>query len=113
MLLNGAPHPEEGKRLIDYLLSEKVEVALAAGRSAQIPLHPGVALPEGGRSIASIRAITVDWEKVASAIDEQSDFLEMTFVDAGMASLYLLGGIFVVALVGLIIFTRSRTRKAA
>jgi len=37
-LVAGCPHGEEGRRLIDFLLSAEVERALAAGRAAQIPL---------------------------------------------------------------------------
>ena len=35
----GSPHPAEADRLIDYLLSPEVEVSLARGPSAQIPLN--------------------------------------------------------------------------
>lgn len=37
-LMKGAPHPDAGRALIDYLLSAEVERALAAARSAQLPL---------------------------------------------------------------------------
>ena len=42
-LVRGAPHPEEAKRLIDFLLSAGVERELAAGRGAQIPLAADLA----------------------------------------------------------------------
>ena len=41
-LVSGAPHPEEGKRLIDYLLSPEVERKLAESEAVQIPLHADV-----------------------------------------------------------------------
>jgi iron(III) transport system substrate-binding protein len=37
-LIANSPHPETGRKLIDYLLSEEVERRLASARSAQIPL---------------------------------------------------------------------------
>lgn len=37
-LIAGAPHPDAGRKLIDYLLSAEVETRLASSRSAQIPL---------------------------------------------------------------------------
>ena len=40
-LVAGAPHPDEGKRLIDYLLSPEVERKLAESDAVQIPLAPG------------------------------------------------------------------------
>jgi len=36
------PHPDEAKKLVDYLLSADVERALAASEAVQIPLHAGV-----------------------------------------------------------------------
>ena len=42
-LIAGGPHPAEGKALIDYLLGPQVERALAAARSAQIPLGTDLA----------------------------------------------------------------------
>ena len=42
VLIAGAPHPDLGKKLIDYLLSKETESKLAASDAAQIPLHSGV-----------------------------------------------------------------------
>jgi hypothetical protein len=39
----GRIHPDEGRRLIDYLLSAEVERQLALSEAVQIPLHAGVA----------------------------------------------------------------------
>ena len=41
-LIANAPHPDEARRLIDYLLSPDVERALAESEAVQIPLHSGV-----------------------------------------------------------------------
>src|SRR5262245_43017471 len=38
-LIAGAPDPDEGRRLIDYLLSPEVERKLAESEAVQIPLH--------------------------------------------------------------------------
>ena len=45
MIKNG-PNPENAKILIDYILRPETERILAASRSVQIPLHPGVEKPE-------------------------------------------------------------------
>jgi iron(III) transport system substrate-binding protein len=37
-MITGCKHPEQAKRLIDFLLSAEVEIALAEARSAQVPL---------------------------------------------------------------------------
>ncbi len=42
-LIANCPHPDAGKKLIDYLLSAEVERRLASGRSAQIPLASDLA----------------------------------------------------------------------
>lgn len=73
-MIAGSKHPDAAKRLIDYLLSAEVELALAESRSAQIPLgndladHPTPwdqmitqrAMPFDPVSAASERQATVD-----------------------------------------------------
>lgn len=41
-LIQGGPHPEQARRLMDFLLSAEVERELANGRSRQLPLHAPV-----------------------------------------------------------------------
>ena len=41
-LIANAPHPDEGRKLVDYLLSADVERQLAQSEAVQIPLHAGV-----------------------------------------------------------------------
>lgn len=45
-MIEGAPHPEEAKRLIDYILSKEVEGKLAFCESAQMPLRDGIKTPD-------------------------------------------------------------------
>ncbi|MCR4315712.1 MAG: extracellular solute-binding protein, partial [Planctomycetes bacterium] len=42
MLIKGAPNPEGGKLLIDWILRAETEKTLADGTPVQAPLHPGV-----------------------------------------------------------------------
>jgi len=79
-LVAGAPHPREAKRLIDFLLSEEVEQALARCKSAQIPLRPSVR-PYGKRfSVAAIRRMNVDYEAVADALEESTRVVREQFL---------------------------------
>lgn len=39
-IVRGAPHPEQARKLVDYLLSEECETALANSKARQIPLGP-------------------------------------------------------------------------
>jgi len=68
-LIAGGPHPEEGKQFIDYMLRPETEATLAASRSAQIPLHPGVPVPPGVRSLEQIKAMEVDYVAIGAALD--------------------------------------------
>ncbi len=44
-MIKGGPNPGNARKLIDFLLSRRVESLLAKGKSAQIPLRPDVDRP--------------------------------------------------------------------
>jgi iron(III) transport system substrate-binding protein len=69
-LIAGAPHADEGKRLIDYLLSADVERRLAESEAVQIPLHPGVPAPKNLPPVGSFKAMTLDYGKAASRVED-------------------------------------------
>jgi iron(III) transport system substrate-binding protein len=69
-LVAGAPHPDQGKHLIDFLLSPEVEIALAEAPGAQIPLRPGLPWPAALPPRETLRAAPVDFEKVADFVPE-------------------------------------------
>jgi iron(III) transport system substrate-binding protein len=69
-LVSGAPHPDEGKRLIDYLLSPDVERKLAESEAVQIPLHADVAGPKNIPPISSFKAMTLDYAKAATRVED-------------------------------------------
>ncbi len=69
-LIAGAPHPDQGKRLIDYLLSPEVERKLADSEAVQIPLHAGVAGPKNLPSIRDFRPMTLDYAKAAARVED-------------------------------------------
>ncbi|MCK5803864.1 MAG: extracellular solute-binding protein [Lentisphaeria bacterium] len=52
-IVRGAPHPEQARKLVDFLLSAETEIALANSRSRQVPLGPvpPEALPEQVRRL--------------------------------------------------------------
>lgn len=68
VLIAGAPHPDAGKKLIDYLLSKDTERKLAVSDAAQIPLHPGVAPPAQLKPIDSIKVMDVNYAEVAAKL---------------------------------------------
>jgi iron(III) transport system substrate-binding protein len=79
-LVKGCPNPQAGAKLIDYLLSPAVEERLAAGPSAQIPLHAKV----GGRSrvamLSELRPMAVDFERAAERFAESAAWVEEVFL---------------------------------
>jgi iron(III) transport system substrate-binding protein len=79
-LIAGSPHPDEGKALIDYLLSAEVEEALASAGGAQIPLRDSLTWPAGLPPRETLRAMEVDFEEIASRLDEAVAFCRDVFV---------------------------------
>jgi len=78
-LIHGAPHAEQGKRLIDFLLHPAVEVRLALSRSLQIPLSPDLHVPETVPRLRDIRAMAVDFEAVAALMEPTARFIQEEF----------------------------------
>jgi iron(III) transport system substrate-binding protein len=80
-LIKNAPHPEEGKKLIDYILSREVEEKLAFCPSAQMPLRKGVKTPEGLPAFDDIKAMEVDFVKVSQRMKSTGEYLEELFLE--------------------------------
>jgi len=59
-LIKNSPHPEEGKKLIDFLLSEKVERMLISLGFAKIPLRKNVKIP--------LKVMRVNYHEIANNI---------------------------------------------
>jgi iron(III) transport system substrate-binding protein len=79
-LIRGGPNPEAGKKLIDFLLSPEVERMLANAESGQIPLRKDVPRPERVPQLDRIKAMEVDYEKVADWMEPSAGFLQKVFV---------------------------------
>ena len=75
-LIKGARHTENGKRLIDYLLSKETERKLAFADCAQIPLHAGVDTPPEVRRIEDIKPMRVGYADLARKMEEIQPFLK-------------------------------------
>ena len=76
VLIKGAPHPGNAKRLIDFLLSRKAEEMLAFADCAQIPLHSGVDTPSDVPRIESIRSMKVNYAKLAKELQKIQPYLK-------------------------------------
>jgi len=76
MLIQGGPNPGNGKKLIDYILSKRVEERLAWSDAAQMPVRASVPRPDHVRSVEELRTVVVDWEKVADAVEPSTKWLK-------------------------------------
>ena len=79
-LIKNAPHPAEGQKLIDYLLSREIESKLAFSESAQIPVRDDVAKPETIPAYSAIKAMDVDYYQVAAKMEQAARFCQKLFV---------------------------------
>jgi iron(III) transport system substrate-binding protein len=79
-LIRDCPHPENGKRLIDYLLSREVEKAMIECGAAQMPVRADIPPPRDTPSLAGIKAMDVDWNQVETKLTDVSHFTEQLFV---------------------------------
>lgn len=78
-IIKNCPHPEEARRLVDYLLAPEIEARLAAGRSGQIPLNPSVKPPQRLGLPEKLRAMEIDFRAAASKWDTAAAFLRDEF----------------------------------
>ncbi|MBN1930916.1 MAG: extracellular solute-binding protein [Desulfobacterales bacterium] len=79
-LIKNAPHPQEGKKLIDYLLSKEIESKLAFSESANMPVRDGVKTPPHVSAYSSIKAMELDYCQVADTMPEAARFCQSVFV---------------------------------
>lgn len=76
VLIKGAAHPNNAKKLIDYLLSKETELKLAFADCAQIPLHPDVKIPPYVIRIENIKILQIDYAKAAKKLREIQPYLK-------------------------------------
>lgn len=78
-MIRGAPHTDEARQLIEFLLTPEVESRLADGPSAQIPLHPATNVRARVLPDHDVKWMDVDFEAAAAAWDETARFLRDEF----------------------------------
>jgi iron(III) transport system substrate-binding protein len=79
-MIAGCPNPKEARQLIDYLLSKEVERKLAFCPSVQMPLRKDVPTPADFVTIDQIKAMAVDFEKVAAVMEQSVRFVQEVFL---------------------------------
>jgi len=79
-LIKDGPNPEAGRKFIDFLLSKEAEQMLAFSDAGQIPLRPDVKRPAHVPTPDKVKAMEVDYEKVAEQMEPSGRFLQKLFV---------------------------------
>jgi iron(III) transport system substrate-binding protein len=74
-IIKGCRNPAEARRLVDYLLQPHVELRLATGPSAQIPLNKAVHVTLRVESPKTVRAMRVDFQQASEAWGAAARFL--------------------------------------
>lgn len=76
VLIRNSPHPDAGRKLIDYLLSKETERKLAFADCAQIPLHSGIETPPDVPKIDRLTTMPVDYGAVGRKLQAIQPWLK-------------------------------------
>ncbi len=82
VLIGGGPNPAAARRFIDYLLQPETEQALAESEAAQMPVRPGVEIPDHIRPLQTITSMEVDYIQLAERLEQLSRAFLKDWVDA-------------------------------
>jgi iron(III) transport system substrate-binding protein len=74
VVLMKGPHPGAGRRLVDHLLSPDAERRMAEA-AAHMPLRPEVPTPPHVKRVPEIRAMEVDYARVAEEMERIQPWL--------------------------------------
>ena len=74
-MIKNSPHSENGKKMMDFLLSKETEAKLAKS-CAQMPLHKGVEVPENIPSLDNIIPMKIDYDKTSQKLEEIQKYLK-------------------------------------
>ncbi len=74
-LIKNSPNTQNGKKLIDFLLSKKTEEKLAVS-CAQMPLHEGVNTPSSVPSLDHIVSMKINYANTAKKLEQMQTFFK-------------------------------------
>jgi iron(III) transport system substrate-binding protein len=80
----GGPNPEPAAQFINFLLTPEIEQALAESEAAQMPVRPGVRIPDGVQSLESITPMRVDYTELAPILERISRGYLKEWVDRNL-----------------------------
>jgi iron(III) transport system substrate-binding protein len=79
MLIKGAPHKEEAKMLIDYILSANTEEMLAE-LALQMPLKNSSVVPKNVPDVRSIKPMNVSYNEMYEKLNVSNTFVQDIFL---------------------------------
>lgn len=81
-VIKGARHPEQARKLVDFLLQPAIEERLASGESAQFPVNPAVKTPSRAapKNAAEIKWMEVDFHAAADKWETASGYIQKVFL---------------------------------
>lgn len=79
-LLAQAPHPDAGKRFLDWVLRPETEAELAASRSAQVPVRAAVPRPAHVADPRAFHAMKLDLRTAGESITARTRELQEIFL---------------------------------
>jgi iron(III) transport system substrate-binding protein len=79
-MIKNCPHPDNAKKLIDYLLSPEVESQLLANNAIQIPCRPSVKVPAGSLDTSSFKAMDISYDKICDSIQDSAEITKETLL---------------------------------
>ena len=75
-LIKNSPNLENGKKLIDYLVSRDVEKSLAWAACAQMPLRYDIRTPPDVLTIDAVKGMNINYHDVAIKLDKIREFIK-------------------------------------
>jgi iron(III) transport system substrate-binding protein len=79
-IIKGCAHPEQARKLVDFLLAPATEAQLAQGASAQIPLNPKVTAEPEVKTPKEVKAMPADFAAAVKAWDAAADYIQYEFL---------------------------------
>jgi iron(III) transport system substrate-binding protein len=81
VLIAGGPNPKAAKQFINFLVTPEIEQALAESEAAQMPVRPGVPVPEGVLPLGRLNPMRVDYTELAAITERISKSYLKQWVD--------------------------------
>jgi len=80
MMIKGGPNTENGRKLVDYLLSKEVESNLAESKAMQMPLGAGVSKPDHVPAVEDLTSMDITPYQISDSLESSQRFVQETLL---------------------------------